>query len=338
MDKYFRIVTRSVYFIIVFIALYLVSKLFKVPEEVPIYIIIIFVAIFGVIFSVIIQLLSENLLPKAYRVAIVGFPSSGKTTLIVTLFREIFAQRIRGVKARLRGRSTIEKVNEYLEQLDEGIALGPTKDQDIFAFRADVTMGKFPFPRTYKMEFGDFPGESSAKYAIHYGSWLHSTEYFKWVIESDAIIFIIDLSRYLVKVDIYTALMSKAIRAAWQHYLESNILILKSREIRKRKVLIIFTKADVFKIERDPASVKDASRQKINRAGMSTKIPKMSILSYEDYKEGSTICKEYFSDLIKYLKSETKNFDILFTSSFAFYDDIGEIKIGINEILKKLLA
>src|SRR5271157_4011579 len=51
----------------------------------------------------------SNKLPIAHNVAIVGFPESGKTTLITILFGEIFARRVLGVQATPKGARTIER-------------------------------------------------------------------------------------------------------------------------------------------------------------------------------------------------------------------------------------
>jgi type IV secretory pathway ATPase VirB11/archaellum biosynthesis ATPase len=83
--------------------------------------------------------LLKRALPKAYDVAIIGFPKSGKTTLITALFGEIFASRITTVEATLRGQSTIERVNHDLAKLEMGEAVGPTTDQDLFAYRTTIT-------------------------------------------------------------------------------------------------------------------------------------------------------------------------------------------------------
>jgi len=114
-------------------------------------------------------------LPIAYNVAILGFPRSGKTTLLISLFREMFAKRV-GVDIQLRGSQTIEAVNQGLSLLSSGRSLGPTKDQDMFAFRADVKRGKFPSERTYKIEFGDFPGEHSETF-VSGQEWFHNNDF-----------------------------------------------------------------------------------------------------------------------------------------------------------------
>ena len=91
--------------------------------------------------------------PWSYNVAIVGFPRSGKTTLLISLFGEIFAGMILPIRITPKGTKTIERINESLEMLKKGQALGPTKDQDRFAFRADLTIKRFPFPHTYMVRF-----------------------------------------------------------------------------------------------------------------------------------------------------------------------------------------
>lgn len=104
-----------------------------------------------------------SLLPKSYRVAMVGYPFAGKTTLIASLYDEAFARRLYAT-VRPRGSSTIDRVNSMISQIKSGHAIGPTSDQERFGFRADITWKKYGLPRVYEVEFGDFPGGESQKY------------------------------------------------------------------------------------------------------------------------------------------------------------------------------
>lgn len=184
----------------------------------------------------------KQTMPIAYNVAVVGFPRSGKTVLITSIFGQIFLDRFLSKKVILRTKATIERVNRDLEQLELGKALGPTSDQDLFAYRADIKRGGFPLQRTYKVEIGDFPGEDTEEFSEKQSRWLHETAYFKWVMEADSFLFIIDLAHALADENPseYKAKMTKAIRAAWQHLVEYHVE--GKKDLKKKPVLLVFTK------------------------------------------------------------------------------------------------
>jgi len=164
--------------------------------------------------------------PSAYNIAVIGSPQSGKTTFITSLFREIFEQNIKGLDVKLTSTSTIERVNEDLKRLQQGKAILPTRGDDIFPYRADLTLRGLLFPTIYQVQIGDFPGEDSEQYVKAYGEWLHPPPFFKWATGTDALVFMIDLSHMIDrdgKRELkYIATMTAAIRAAWQNLLTDN--------------------------------------------------------------------------------------------------------------------
>ena len=263
--------------------------------------------------------------PIAYNVAIVGFPRSGKTTLMASLFDEIFSKRIHGVSAKLETESTINRVNEAVSKLKKLEALGPTKDQDIFAFRTSITLKKNFFTLKYKVEFGDFAGEDSETYIKDYGHWLHTTPFFKWIVSADAIIFVIDISQYLDEgKNEYVADISASVRAAWQHLISTR----DSSEsfFRKMPIILTFTKADLL-------------IYKENQLVEKGHVPSMKDIEVNnDSKERLLFMEENvindFQDLINYFSGETKNFKFIFTSAFVRQN---KSRIGMEELLKAVL-
>ena len=113
-------------------------------------------AIFALV-NIAIRQWSISGLPRAYSIAVIGYPKSGKTFLITAVFGELFSGRLFDIKTVPRGQETIERINRDLEALAIGRSLGPTTDQDLFAYRADITRGHSLFVRKYKVEIGDFP-------------------------------------------------------------------------------------------------------------------------------------------------------------------------------------
>ncbi|EDN68723.1 hypothetical protein BGP_3004 [Beggiatoa sp. PS] len=270
-------------------------------------------------------------LPRAYSIAIIGFPKSGKTTLITTLFGELFTNRVLNISTIPRGLATIERINADLAKLELGEAIGPTTDQDLFAYRTDMIRGKI-FKQRYKVEIGDFPGEDSQKFTEQFGDWFHETPYFKWAMEADAFIFIIDVAELLNENSAkqYVARITQSIRAAWQrlgeYHLEGN------KNLRQKPVLLVFTKSDLFGIT--PHAVQeDAVLKKISQLGF-TEVPEAGEIAPEKLQQGKNHTEQLFSHLMSYLKNQSNQFDYLFVSCFSYHNNR---KLGINELIEKIL-
>ena len=226
----------------ILMSLNLLTALAKSPVD---YLTISFALVSVIAFGFLLFALSSTLrVRKSYYVAVVGFPRSGKTTLIISLFGEAFASRL-PTRLSPRGAQTIVLINKSLEMLKKGSALGPTMDQDRYGFRADATIGRFPFTTTYRLEFGDFPGKYSKEYPNAEMHTLHNTEFFKWVADSDCIMFVIDIGKYLSSnKKNFVAEVTSAFRTEWQQYLEVNSYRLK--EVKRHPVIITFTKMDLL--------------------------------------------------------------------------------------------
>jgi|GEM_PF-1303956 len=274
--------------------------------------------------------------PRAYNIAIIGFPRSGKTTLITSLFKEIFATRIIGVKAAPRGSTTIERINENMEKLERGRAIGPTEDQTRFSYATNISIKKGLFTTYYKVEFGDFPGDDTEKYVNKYGDWLHKTEFFQWVMECDALIFVIDLAEYLKNYNInndYISIISKAVRAAWQYYYEFNRLRIKSSELRRRPIVLTFTKVDSIEIYNKYSSSRNNYQQALMENSFGKLVPSVHEIDPDNIIECKKIVLDDFSELIKYLQNESNNFRFVFTSCFG---TINGKKIGMEDLISSI--
>jgi hypothetical protein len=273
-------------------------------------------------------------LPLAYSVAVLGFPRSGKTTLITAMFGELFANKILGYSVFPRGQSTIERVNSDLERLELGRSLEPTTDQDLFAYRADVVRKEFLLPRTYKVEVGDFPGEDSIAFTEAFGDWFHQTPYFRWAMEADAFIFVVDLERVVDSSSSreYVARISKAIRAAWQRLQENHIQ--GERPLFTKPVSLVFMKADLLGL--DAADISDGHHDL--RDGNRTRSGAGSFgrveIDMQALKSGEEYVLKVFEELIDYLKSQAKSFDALFVSAFNY--SAGR-RLGIQALLRFIL-
>ena len=236
-----------------------------------------------------------------YAVAIIGFPKSGKTTILMTLFDQIWSQRIDKFQARLlSGSGTIERVAEGINRIRKFQQIPPTEDQDVYAYRTIITKGRGFFQRQFRVEFGDFPGEQSVEFAKKYNNWFHRTPYFQWVKEANAFIFVIDLSRYLSELSInaqeYLQDTTTSFQAAWQHLLNANPDL--KRFTKSYPILLIFNKSDLI-----------LNYLIINKIH-SELIPKMNLINYtyeEILKSGlefipkSTSPKSIYLDIAKQL-------------------------------------
>jgi GTPase SAR1 family protein len=284
-------------------------------------------AVTGVVATLIVAFSAARImrqrLPVAYRVAVLGFPRSGKTTLIIAMFGEMFARRLVGYDVHPRGESTIERVNADLESLELGRPLGTTTDQDLFAFRADVIARGGIFPRIFKVEIGDFPGEDTVKFAEEFGDWFHQTPYFKWAMEADAFIFVADLAaiRGGDSAAPNVARTSRAIRAAWQrlqeHHLEG------ARRLSSKPVALVFMKEDLL----FPAGAAAIRGGPISRDPL--QVEQGALMAEEDRIVG------LFGDLLAFLRSQARVFRVIFVSAFAV-DKCGR-RLGVNELLRFIL-
>ncbi len=237
-----------------------------------------------------------------------------------------------GRKVTPKGKSTIERINSNLEKLERREALGPTTDE-LFAYRVDITTGSsFLFGHTYRVEFGDFPGEQSEKLAEETEEWFHNTAYFKWVIEANAFIFIIDLAWYFKDKTEYVARVSAAIRAARQCLLENHED--RKTDLRHKPVVLVFTKADLFAEDYDKDSPGlSLTEEAIMRLGFG-KPPELKEIDQTKLDQGSQRVKEDFADLIAYLDNESNKFEPIFLSSFGI---LNGKRLNFNELLNAIL-
>lgn len=256
----------------------------------------------------------------SHNVAIIGFPQSGKTTLISTMIGEVMEDKIKLADIVLKGDSTIERINENLKKIKLGIPIGATTDETKFAYRTNISIKNSFFIRKYKIEYGDFPGELSKEMSCTNINWLKNTEFFRWALEADCYIFTIDITilnykgepTYDVN-DIITGY-----RAAWQHIIDNNTepeLI-----VRKRPIIIVFTKCDkyLYNFMDIAPEEKYLFTSKIDTTDR----------YFIQFKEKTV---EKFSPLINFLKKSNSNTKVIFTSSFD------EGKLGVKEVFTATL-
>jgi len=263
-------------------------------------------------------------LPVSHRVAILGFPQAGKTTLITAVFDYLFRHGAKGRSVVPRGEETIRRVNENLQQLELGRPIRPTKDQDVFAYRAELITRGSGLARRYKLEIGDFPGEDTVAYAEQYGDWLHETPYFQWAASADAFIFVVDAGSIVGETaSTQIARQKSALRAAWQRLREEHLS--SPGGIVNKPLLLVFTKADLLMRQPESSELLQLGRQGLAASRQVT-------TAEVDKCVGSV--RAQFRDLIEYLERDSSKFGVIFTSVFLRDDDE---RLGITEIANRLL-
>lgn len=282
--------------------------------------------IIGTLNGVATYMFASRRLPALYRIAVVGFPRCGKTTLITALFAYLFHRGANNGRIRPTGEETINRINANLELLDRGLPISPTTDQDVFAYRAEITLDSpLPVPfssRTYKVEIGDFPGEDSVDFAEKYGQWLHQAGYFKWAVGADAFIFVVDLSRLMSEdSEEYVARQKSALRAAWQR-LQDQVVEGGRSATAKSPLVLVFTKADRWSEFKWMGTTGEPKPKPLTPANEINMNKMKESVQFE------------FADLISYFKRENQNFAVVFES---VYLEFGGERLGIPEIAKAIL-
>jgi GTPase SAR1 family protein len=268
-------------------------------------------------------------MPTSYRVAIIGFPRSGKTTLITSVFDYLFRHGARGGSVVPRGDETIKRINDNLEQLELYRAIKPTTDQDIFAYRAEVIARRGRFRRRYKLEIGDFPGEDTVAFTEKYGEWLHDTPYFQWASSADAFVFVIDTGRVMVdESGEYVARQKSAFRAAWQRLQE--IHLDGTTNLSAKPLLLVFAKADLLLHQL-------AGPQDIEELASGELLPLPGLVSEEEIDKAARRVTWRFDDLSDYLSREARRFDVILTSVVTTVETMNAERLGIPDLASKIL-
>lgn len=300
-------------------------------------------------------------LPTSHSVAVFGFRRSGKTMLITQMFNELILYRISGVRATLRGASTIDRVTEYVSIMESRRAVGPTTQRTRFPYEAnvDISRGILP-PRSFKITIADYPGERSEEYfeqaseeqsGVENPNYYETTllanqEFFRWSLECDALVFVIDTAAYLIdripgdgSLDEpttsaggrYPIHMHRAITAAWQHLMDARR---DGGSKHPPQVVLTFTKCDLFGVSAE-AVPNESLEKKIALWGYEPPLPEVHEIDSTKFNEGILRCKTEFADLITFLEKNSEGrFRLVFTSSLALENGR---RIGVQELFEGLL-
>ena len=281
---------------------------------------------------------SRQLSIPSYRIAVIGFPRAGKTTLITVFFRQLLnRERREHVSIVPRGSSTIEKTNDDYAKLDRREKLGKTTDQELFAYRCNMEIGKW-LKQRYKIEIGDFPGEDSEEFAKHFNNKFHKTPYFKWMMEADAFMILFDIAGLLQnetiakknKID-----FESAIRIAWQNVAQYHYE--SKRNLKNKPVVLVFAKSDLFNFLDKEMLLADAISKKVQQWGFD-EIPDVCEMDNEKLKNSMKQVEELFEDFIDYFNYESNQFNIVFASAFSWPGDSDKNeRLGMKKLIEKIL-
>lgn len=130
--------------------------------------------------------------PFTMRIAVVGPPNSGKTTLLTMIYRELSVNQDSSVHFMPYGTETIEFISRNIERLSNGNWPLPTLPGILFPFRARASVRKGLISKEFIIEAGDYAGEHMEEFLPEEVGFLHKSDYFQYVLDADAIFFILD--------------------------------------------------------------------------------------------------------------------------------------------------
>ena len=270
-----------------------------------------------------------------HSIAILGYPRSGKTTLIVTILHRILSSKI-AKSIRVTGRETIEKISEYNEMIVSGQNLGATTDSDVFIYRLQYIRGE-PSPlyrlvgrpsRIYDVAVADFPGEYSedlaegkrprrrrkvaeqpdgAEFAPAGPSQvgrLYDPEYHSWISQADKYVVLIDIAD-VVKVKLDASVLKARIFSAVFYLKESSLE--DSKSLHHKPAALVFTKSDLL------------SSRTFNFDGIDTyNYRQVNGIDFDPdvFHKNSEAMLRIFSETIVMMKNNFSRVEVIFHSSY----------------------
>jgi hypothetical protein len=217
-------------------------------------------------------------IPVSHKIAVIGLPGAGKTTLITSLF-ELIERGVHVENVRLHGIKTIETVNRYIARLNSGERIGPTKERDTFVFRFSYIKRLKFLKRVFEVEIADFPGEFSQRISDYLETQLaenntvtvkisgrknnskirttkvsrqpdleytlFNKEFFSWIASSKEYLFLIDMAAIYGDKNSRRAIaeITARIKTSWQ-VIEDATSERGIGDAKNREVHLVFTKAD----------------------------------------------------------------------------------------------
>lgn len=305
----------------------------------PIIVALMFMGLFGTIIQAFIQITRKGI-KLSIKVAVIGQPRAGKTTLITVVFERIMSGKL-ARHIRVNGTKTVERITNYLSIVRGGKGLGPTEDSDVFAYRYTAVIRRIFLKFQYDVEVADFPGEySEALTEDQIGreilnSGLIGKEFFSWVLNADRYIFVIDLREVFGQQDELQVpshgferhRISREYIERMDVLVKNAVLTLKQelldQDVYSRPVLLVFSKADCL-LRDDFSQDNESTQSKGKKPNLSHKDSAIS----RDF--GGDAILDEFESLINFLRANFDSVDTIFHSSLL---SNGEFSEETNELV-----
>ena len=205
--------------------------------------------------------------PMSISMSLVGFPKAGKTVFLTMLFESLQRTNDESIRFFPYGEQTINRVTGDTRRLRKGKWLKPTSQDQVFIYRANTSIKKKSLfqgkiERKYKIEIADYAGEHIGQFDTSSDRWLHKTDYFNFVIDSDAILFALDIDKYFDRKEKFFADLDGII-ASIQVLAEKKGAIYEKLD---EPVAILFLKSDLIsrKIEDTKSDIIEESDRLIS--------------------------------------------------------------------------
>ncbi|MBN1762544.1 MAG: hypothetical protein JW878_05645 [Methanomicrobia archaeon] len=182
--------------------------------------------------------------PATLSIGFLGYPSSGKTVFLTVLFDELGTKTFDNISFSPYGSETVEKYTQDLNLLTSGQWLPPTSPKGTFFYRAKAVREYGFFRKKFKIEIGDYAGEHIHEFDADDDMWLQKTDYFNYVIQSDAILIAIDVQRLIDGTDVEIREMENNLIAAIHILLEKKGVSAGSK--LRAPVALTFMKYDLI--------------------------------------------------------------------------------------------
>lgn len=180
--------------------------------------------------------------PTTLAISILGYPNSGKTVYLTILFNELLTgQNQYHGSFRTYGTETIERITSDFKLLKSGCWLPPTPAEGVFYYRATASLSKL---KKYKLEIADYAGEKFKNDLNENDNYFHKTDFFKFVMASDAVILAIDIDRFLLEKSEYITTSENSFIAALTLMQEQKYIGFDTKI--KFPVAIVFMKSDLL--------------------------------------------------------------------------------------------
>ncbi len=161
------------------------------------------------------------------------------------------------------GLETTERVGQDMDQLLHGRWLPATETTTVFSYRANAYVGSGLRQRSYKLEITDYAGEYTTEFVPGGASWLHRSDYFRYVTRSDAVFLIVDAGLIMADADRTRSLESSYV-AAVEALVEAKGQ--SGARMINTPVGLVFTKLDlVLSDEKDSKTAVDELASRLPR-------------------------------------------------------------------------